>query len=99
MADLWMSTLPACNTANNFSERPCEYSLDPISGTLMIRIAEPPPEHEGTTKPGADLDSRPGFHQTNTTDIIIVLVGEIYSMMETATYLSLVRAKYYNANL
>ena len=83
MADLWMGTLPANNAADNFGERPGEYDLDPIPGTMMVRIAEFPPEPEGTAKPGAGLDSHPGFHQTNTNDIIIVLEGEIYSMMET----------------
>jgi len=83
MADLWMGTLPANNAADNFGERPGEYNLDPIPGTMMVRIAEFPPEPEGTAKPGAGLDYHPGFHQTNTSDIIIILEGEIYSMMET----------------
>ncbi|PCJ37723.1 MAG: hypothetical protein COA75_03105 [Cellvibrionales bacterium] len=50
---------------------------------MMVRIAEFSPEPEGTAKPGAGLDSHPGFHQANTSDIIIILEGEIYSMMET----------------
>ncbi len=83
MADLWLGTLPSSNAASNFGERSGEYDLNPDPSTMLVRIAEFPPEPEGIAKPGAGLDSHPGFHQTDTTDIIIVLEGEIYSMMET----------------
>ena len=83
MAELWMGTLPADNSSSNYGERPGAYDLNPNPGTMMVRIAEFPPEPEGTAKPGEGLESHPGFHITDTTDIIIVLEGEIYSMMET----------------
>ena len=83
MAELWMGILPSNNADSNYGERPGDYDLNPDPGTLMVRIAEFPPEPEGIAKPGKGLESHPGFHITDTTDIIIVLEGEVYSMMET----------------
>lgn len=83
MAELWLGTLPSDNAGSNYGERPGAYDLNPDPGTLMVRIAEFPPEPEGVAKPGQGLESHPGFHITNTTDVIIVLEGEVYSMMET----------------
>ena len=83
MAELWMGILPSDNSASNLGERGGEYDLNPDPGSMMVRIAEFPPEPDGTARPGEGLESHPGFHITDTTDIIIVLEGEIYSMMET----------------
>ncbi len=83
LAELWKGMLPSDNSGNQDSLRPGEFDLEPDPGSLMVRIAEFPPEPEGVAKPGEGLESHPGFHITDTTDIIIMLEGEIYSMMET----------------
>ncbi|MGK2915460.1 MAG: cupin domain-containing protein [Porticoccaceae bacterium] len=83
LAELWATAVPADNVGNKDGMRPGEFNLEPNPGSLMVRIAEFPPEPAGIAKPGAGLESHPGFHITQTTDIIIVLEGEVYSMMET----------------
>lgn len=83
LAELWATGLPADNSGNKDSRRPGDYALEPSPGQMMLRIAEFPPEPEGIAKPGKGLESHPGFHKTDTVDFIIVLEGEIYSMMET----------------
>jgi len=83
LAELWASGLPADNSGNKDSRRPGDYALEPSPGQLMLRIAEFPPEPAGLAKPGKGLESHPGFHKTDTVDFIIVLEGEVYSMMET----------------
>lgn len=83
LAELWQGFLPADNSRDADGRKKGEYNLEPDPKSLMVRIAEFPPEPEGTAKPGKGLESHPGFHITDTTDIIIVLEGEVYSMMET----------------
>ena len=83
LAELWATGLPADNSGNKDLRRPGEYALEPSPGQMMLRIAEFPPEPEGLAKPGKGLESHPGFHKTDTVDFIIVLEGEVYSMMET----------------
>lgn len=83
LAEIWATTLPADNTANETGIRPGEFNLEPDHGAVMLRIAEFPPEPEGTARPGAGLESHPGFHITETVDLIIMLEGEIYAMNET----------------
>ena len=81
LVELWKGVLPSDNSVISMREGP--FDLEPDPGTLMVRVATFPPEPEGTAKPGQGVDSHPGFHITDTTDIIIVLEGEVYSMMET----------------
>lgn len=83
MVELWESGLPADNSGNKDLRRAGEFALEPSKDKLMFRIAEFPPEPEGIAKPGKGADSHPGFHKTETVDFIIVLEGEVYSMMET----------------
>ena len=83
MAELWQGFLPADNARDADSRRPGEYDIEPDPNSLMVRIVEFPPEPEGIAKPGQGTDSHPGFHITDTTDIIIVLQGEVYAMMES----------------
>lgn len=83
LAEFWATGLPADNSGNIDSRRPGGFELEPSPGQLMLRIAEFPPEPEGIAKPGRGLESHPGFHKTDTVDFIIVLEGEVYSMMET----------------
>lgn len=83
LAELWATAVPTDNVGNQDGVRPGPFDLDPDPNSLMVRIAEFPPEPAGVAKPGAGLESHPGFHITRTTDIIIVLEGEVYSMMET----------------
>ena len=83
LAELWTSALPADNSGNQDQRRPGPFALEPNPGQLMFRIAEFPPEPAGIAQPGKGLESHPGFHITDTTDFIIVLEGEVYSMMET----------------
>lgn len=83
LAELWATAVPADNVGNKDGVRPGPFDLEPDPNSLMVRIAEFPPEPPGIANPGAGLESHPGFHETQTTDIIIVLEGEVYSMMET----------------
>ncbi len=83
LAELWESGLPADNSGNRDQRRPGAFALEPSPGQMMLRIAVFPPEPPGVAKPGRGRDSHPGFHETETTDLIIVLEGEIYSMLET----------------
>ena len=83
LAEIWQGFLPADNTGNAGSSRPGEFDLEPDPNSLMVRIVEFPPEPDGTAKPGKGLESHPGFHITDTTDVIIVMEGEIYAMMES----------------
>ena len=83
LAEMWQGFLPADNSRDADSRRQGEYDLEPDPKSLMVRIVEFPPEPEGTAKPGDGLDSHPGFHITDTTDVIIVMEGEIYAMMES----------------
>jgi len=81
LVELWKGVLPSNNSVVSVREGP--FNLEPDPASLMVRLATFPPEPEGTAKPGKGVDSHPGFHITDTTDIIIVLEGEVYSMMET----------------
>lgn len=81
LVEMWKGVLPSNNSVISMRDGP--FALEPDPGSLMVRVATFPPEPEGIAKPGQGKDSHPGFHITDTTDIIIVLEGEVYSMMET----------------
>lgn len=83
LAELWATAVPADNSGNQDSLRGGDFNLEPDPGSVMVRMVEIPPEPEGVAKPGAGARSHPGFHTTQTTDIVIVLEGEIYAMLET----------------
>ena len=75
LVELWKGVLPSDNSA--ISMREGAFELEPDPGTLMVRIATFPPEPDGTAKPGQGVDSHPGFHITDTTDIISGREGEV----------------------
>jgi len=83
LAELWATQMPADNSGTSDPRRLGEFRLEPDPGQILLRIAEFPPEPAGIAKPGKGADSHPGFHITETVDFIIVLEGEVYSMMET----------------
>jgi quercetin dioxygenase-like cupin family protein len=87
LAELWATAVPSNNSGNEDSLPTGEFKLEPNPGTVLIRMVEIPPEPEGLTGARDDkqtgADSHPGFHQTETTDIVIMLDGELYAMMET----------------
>jgi len=83
LAELWADNETPVDNSGDQDKARHRFSLEPDVGGNLFRVFEMPPEPEGTAQPGKGVDSHPGFHITDTVDYIIVLRGEVYSMMET----------------